>query len=113
MSKESGSCLTTQHQKYRVCLYIKTTIPFALIVYELIVNSAIRASLAMSSYTTRAHSITVYCLIYINYYSNKPIINVLGLYFKSFFSLLHRGRRLVLTQNAIRGITERQIQCAE
>ena len=38
MSKKSGSCLTTQHQKYRVCLYNKTIISFALIVYELIAN---------------------------------------------------------------------------
>ena len=50
--QESGSCLTTQHQKYRVCLYNKTVIPFALVVYELIAN-------AMSSYTTRANGITV------------------------------------------------------
>ena len=34
MSKKSGSCLTTQHAKYRVCLYNKTIIPFALVVYE-------------------------------------------------------------------------------
>ena len=44
MSKKSGSCLTTQHQKDCVCLYNKTVIPFDLVVYELI-------------YTTRAHGI--------------------------------------------------------
>ena len=57
MSKKSGSCLTTQHQKYRVCLYNKTIIPFTLVVYELI----------MSSYTTRAHGIIVK-YVYIYYY---------------------------------------------
>ena len=36
MSKTSGSCLTTQRQKYCVCLYNKTIIPWALVVYELI-----------------------------------------------------------------------------
>ena len=33
-SKKSRSCLTTQQQKYRICLYNKTIIPFALVVYE-------------------------------------------------------------------------------
>ena len=46
VSKKSGSYLTTQHQKYRVCLYNKTIMPFALVVYELI-------------YTTRAHGLIV------------------------------------------------------
>ena len=45
MSKKSGNCLTTEHQKYRVCLYNKTVIPFVLVVYELIANSALRAYL--------------------------------------------------------------------
>ena len=40
MSKKSGSCLTTQHQEYRVCLYNKTIIPFALVVHELIYYSS-------------------------------------------------------------------------
>ena len=40
----------------------ETVIPFALVVYELIANSVLRASLAMSSYTTRANGITVNCL---------------------------------------------------
>ena len=45
---------------YRVCLYNKTIIPFALVVYELIATSAVRASFSMSqSCTTRAHGITV------------------------------------------------------
>ena len=40
MSKKSGSCLTTQDQKYRVCLYNKTIISFALVVYERIYDSS-------------------------------------------------------------------------
>ena len=36
VNEQEISCLTTQHQKYRVCLYNKTIIPFALVVYELI-----------------------------------------------------------------------------
>ena len=39
ISEKSGSCLTTQRQKYRVCLNNKTIIPFAVVVYELITNS--------------------------------------------------------------------------
>ena len=35
MRQKSGSCLTTQHQKYRVCLYNKTIILFVLVVFEL------------------------------------------------------------------------------
>ena len=37
----------------------KTIIPIALVIYELIANQALHASLAMSSYTTRAHGIIV------------------------------------------------------
>ena len=61
-----GSCLTTQHPKYRICLYNKTIIhvPSALVVYELIANSALRVSLAMSSYTTRDHGVIVNCTFY-------------------------------------------------
>ena len=41
--QEVRESLTTQHQKYRVCLENKTVIPFALVVYELIANSALYA----------------------------------------------------------------------
>ena len=43
-----------QQKKYHKCLYYKTIMPFALVAYELTPNS-----LAMSSYTTRAHGIIV------------------------------------------------------
>ena len=38
--QKSWSCLTTQHQKYGICLYNKAIIPFALVVYELIYDSS-------------------------------------------------------------------------
>ena len=59
MSKKLGSCLTTQHQKYRICLYNKTVIPFALVVYELIAASSC-LYFANTTYTAR----NFYCIIF-------------------------------------------------
>ena len=53
MSEKSGSYLTTQHQKYRVCLYKKTFIPFALVIYELVANSALHAPLWLWAHIRR------------------------------------------------------------
>ena len=61
--------MITQHQKFRVCLCHKGIMPFAFVVYQLITNWTQRASLDMSSYTTRAHGlIVIYIYIYIYIY---------------------------------------------
>ena len=49
-----------------LCLYNETIIPFTLVVHELIANLALRTSLAMTLYTTRACGIMIkYIYIYI------------------------------------------------